>query len=112
MNRHVFRDEDELLRAWFSRQVLQTPDNGFSDKVVRKVRRRIWLRRGILSVAVAAGIFLAWLPLSQLAILIGDGLLALDYQFWIPAVEVELTPLHVSAILASLAPLAIPLLED
>ena len=112
MNRHVYRDEDDLLRAWFSRQDSQTPDNGFSARLVRRLKRRIWLRRGILSAAIAAGIFLAWLPLSQLAILIGDGLLALDYQVWIPAVEVELTPLHVTAILALLAPLAIPLLED
>ena len=112
MNRHVFRDEDDLLRAWFSRQVSETPDNDFSGKVVRRVRRRIWLRRGILSVAIAAGIFLAWLPLSQLAILIGDGLLALDYRFWIPAVDVELTPLHVTAILALLAPLTVAFLED
>ncbi len=112
MNRHVYRDEDDWLRAWFSRQVSQTPDSGFSGIVVRKLRRRIWLRRGILSAAIAAGVFFAWLPLSQLAIFMGHGLLALDYQFPIPAVELELTLMYVLAILALLTPLAIPLLED
>ena len=55
--------EDLKLEALFRSDPL--PDNGFSARVVSRVRRRIWVRRLSLPVALVIGASIAAGPLLQ-----------------------------------------------
>ena len=57
--------EDQLLESMFA----STPvaDDGFSTRVVTKIRHRIWVRRLALPVAMVVGGAIAIKPASQLA---------------------------------------------
>lgn len=57
-------DEDLRLQDMFRSDPI--PDNGFSDRVVRRVRRRLWVRRLLVPAATAAGGLVAVGPASQL----------------------------------------------
>jgi len=57
--------EDRLLESMF--ESLPIADDGFSVKVVRKIRRRLWLRRLTLPVAASIGGLIAFKPLAGLA---------------------------------------------
>lgn len=57
-------DEDLRLQDMFRSDPI--PDNGFSDRVVRRVQRRLWMRRLLVPVATAAGGLVAVGPASQL----------------------------------------------
>jgi hypothetical protein len=58
-------DTDLKLESLFRSQPVQ--DDGFSVKVVSRVRRRIWVRRLALPVAITVGTLIAAKPLLQLA---------------------------------------------
>ena len=64
MAEHRMDDEDRRLQDMFRSDPM--PDNGFSDRVVRRVRRRLWMRRLLVPVATAAGGLVAVGPASQL----------------------------------------------
>lgn len=64
MAEHRKDDEDLRLQDMFRSDPI--PDNGFSDRVVRRVRRRLWMRRLLVPVATAAGGLVAVGPASQL----------------------------------------------
>ena len=53
-------DEDLALEAMFAAEPIA--DDGFSDRVLARIRRRLWLRRLALPVAATAGIALAFRP--------------------------------------------------
>lgn len=57
--------EDLKLESLFRSQPVR--DNGFSVNVVSRVRRRIWVRRLALPVAITIGTLIAAKPLLQLA---------------------------------------------
>lgn len=57
-------DEDRRLQDMFRSDPI--PDNGFSDRVVGRVRRRLWMRRLLVPVATAAGGLVAVGPASEL----------------------------------------------
>lgn len=57
--------EDEMLAALFRSEPIA--DDGFSDRVVRRIRRRLWLRRLALPTAAAIGAAIALKPLASLA---------------------------------------------
>ena len=57
--------EDLKLESLFRLQPVQ--DDGFSVNVVSRVRRRIWVRRLALPVAITIGTLIAAKPLLQLA---------------------------------------------
>jgi hypothetical protein len=57
-------EEDAALEALFRRDAL--PDNGFSRRVVARIRRRLWLRRLLVPVAVVVGSLVAVGPASAL----------------------------------------------
>ncbi len=60
--------EDLKLEALFrSEPVL---DDGFSVRIVSRVRRRMWVRRLSLPTAFVAGVMIAAKPLTQLASLV------------------------------------------
>jgi hypothetical protein len=56
--------EDRLLESMFQSE--SVADNGFSDRVVGRIRRQIWVRRLALPVAMVAGAAIALKPASQL----------------------------------------------
>ncbi len=56
--------EDQLLEAMFRSETIA--DDGFSGRVVRRIRRGIWVRRLALPIAMAAGGSIAIKPMSQL----------------------------------------------
>ena len=64
MAEHIRDDEDRMLEAMFASDPIA--DDGFSGRVVRKVRRRIWVRRLTLPIAVLVGATIAFKPLVGL----------------------------------------------
>jgi len=56
--------EDQLLESLLGSEPIA--DDGFSDRVVRRLRRRMWLRRLALPVAAAVGATIALKPLATL----------------------------------------------
>lgn len=55
--------EDRLLESLF--QSAPIKDDGFSDRIVKKVRRQLWLRRLTLPIAAAVGGAIAIRPLAE-----------------------------------------------
>ena len=58
--------EDRLLESLFAAEPIA--DDGFSAKVVTRIRRRLWLRRLALPVAMVVGGAIAVKPASELVI--------------------------------------------
>lgn len=56
--------EDELLTSLFAAEPIA--DDGFSDRVMRKLRLRLWARRLTLPVAALVGFAVAVNPLLEL----------------------------------------------
>ncbi len=56
--------EDRLLESMFQSE--SVADNGFSDRVLRRIRRQIWVRRLALPVAMVAGAAIALEPAARL----------------------------------------------
>ncbi len=67
--------EDARLEQLFASEPIA--DNGFSMGIVRRLRRRLWIRRLALPVAAAVGASIAFEPLVTLAISLGNVLQAL-----------------------------------
>ncbi len=62
--------EDRFLESMF--ESASIADDGFSAKVVRRVRRRLWLRRLALPVAALIGGAIAVRPLATLITVLAD----------------------------------------
>jgi hypothetical protein len=58
--------EDRLLESMFASEPIA--DDGFSSRVVTRIRRRIWLRRLALPVAMLIGGAIAIKPASQIVV--------------------------------------------
>ena len=58
--------QDRLLESVFLSEPI--PDDGFSDKIVLTIRRRIWINRLALPVAALIGAAFALKPAAQLVI--------------------------------------------
>lgn len=57
--------EDLKLEALFRSEPV--PDNGFSGRIVARIRRRMWLQRLTLPAAIGTGAMIALKPVAQLA---------------------------------------------
>ena len=57
--------EDLKLESMFRSEPV--PDNGFSANVLQRVRRRMWIRRLSLPLAISLGIAISAKPLLQIA---------------------------------------------
>lgn len=57
--------EDRLLESMFDAEPIA--DNGFSERILRRIRRRLWLRRLALPVAVLVGATFAIEPAVDFA---------------------------------------------
>ena len=58
--------EDRLLSAMFQADGTEIADDGFSDQIVRRIRRQMWVRRLALPIAMVVGAAIAVKPASQL----------------------------------------------
>ncbi len=83
--------EDRMLEAMF--QARPVADDGFSRRVVSRIRRRLWVRRLALPIAMLIGGAIAIKPLSQLVVAgsklltaVPDGLLEMPVS-WLPQME-------------------------
>ncbi len=83
--------EDRLLESMFSLEPIA--DEGFSERIVRRIRRRLWLRRLAVPVAVLLGAAIAVEPvvslfqaMTGLSSLMPDTLFHLP-EGWIPQLQ-------------------------
>ena len=58
-------EQDRMLESMFESAPLA--DNGFSGQIVRRIRRKLWIRRITLPAAVLLGGLVAFQPLVALA---------------------------------------------
>lgn len=61
-------EEDRRLEALFRSPAI--PDDGFSDRVVRRVQRGVWVRRWTLPIAAAIGGLIAAGPVMDMLALL------------------------------------------
>ncbi len=60
--------EDRKLEALFRSEPVA--DNGFSERIVKRIRRRMWIKRLTLPTAIGLGTIIAGKPMAQLATLV------------------------------------------
>jgi len=104
--------EDRLLDSLFSAEAIA--DDGFSERIVGKIRRRLWLRRLTLPVAVAIGGAIALKPAvavfsvaTQLLAAV-PAELAVSATNWIPSLQLVVT----GGLLLAVAMFGLRILED
>lgn len=104
--------EDRLLESLFESAPIA--DDGFSARVVTKIRRRLWLRRLALPVAVAIGGVFAIKPLAALVTLIVglSGLLPQDTLLSVAHFVPKLQYIVLGAMLLGAGLLGLGALED
>jgi hypothetical protein len=64
MAERIKDETDRLLDSMFASEPVA--DDGFSARIVKKVRRRIWVRRLTLPVATLIGGLIAFKPLTEM----------------------------------------------
>jgi hypothetical protein len=64
MAEHIKDEQDRLLESMFASEPIA--DDGFSARIVHRVRRRMWLRRVTLPVATVIGLLVSFKPLTTL----------------------------------------------
>ena len=117
-DRPVTPEEEGRLSELFEALTPPLEDEGFSANVVRRIRRRVWLRRVVLGTAVIVGGVLAFGPLSELSVLISglpvllsEGLVTVATSWNDPAWLAQNRMILIMAVLAASIPVAIRLLD-
>ena len=117
-DRPVTPEEESRLSELFEALTPPLEDEGFSAAVVRRIRRRAWLRRVVLGAAVVVGGALALGPLSELSVLVSgvpvllsEGLVTVATSWNDPAWLAQNRMILILALLAVASPGAIRLLE-
>ena len=117
-DRPVTPEEEGRLSELFEALTPPLEDEGFSANVLRRIRRRVWLRRVVLGTAVVVGGALALGPLSELSVLLSgvpvllsDGLITVATSWNDPAWLAQNRMVLMLAILAVSMPGAIRLLD-
>ena len=117
-DRSVTPEEEGRLSELFEALTPPVEDEGFSANVVRRIRRRAWLRRVVLGAAVVVGGVLAFGPLSELSVLLSgvpvllsDGLITVATSWNDPAWLAQNRLVLVMVVLAASIPGAIRLLD-
>ena len=118
LDRPLTPDEEGRLSELFETLTPPLEDKGFSADVLRRIRRRAWLRRAVLGTAVIVGGILALGPLSELSVLLSglpalfsEGLIAVATSWNDPAWLAQNRIALILAVLAASVPGAIRLLE-
>ena len=104
--------EDRLLESMFRSEPIA--DDGFSDRIVKRIRRRLWLRRLALPVAMVVGSGIAVKPVSELALAAGKLLTVLPQDLL--SVPTDIVPtiqlVVIGAMLLAAGGLGMRLIED
>ena len=118
LERPLAPDEEGRLSELFETLTPPLEDEGFSADVLRRIRRRAWLRRAVLGTAAIVGGVLALGPLSELSILLSglpallsEGLVTVATSWNDPAWLAQNRIALILAVLAASVPGAIRLLE-
>jgi len=104
--------EDAWLESLLSAEFIA--DDGFSDRVVGKIRRKLWLRRLTLPVAAAVGGTIAFKPALALLTLASQLLIVVPSEFevstaeWLPSPYLIVT----GGMLLAAAMLGVRMLEE
>ena len=117
-DRPVSPEGEGRLTELFETLTPPLDDEGFSATVLGRIRRRVWLRRGVLGTAAVVGGVLAFGPLSELSVLISgvpvllsDGLISIATSWNDPAWLAQNRMILILILLAVASPGAIRLLE-
>ena len=105
-------EQDRLLESMFESAPIA--DNGFSDQIVRRVRRKLWLRRITLPVAVVIGLLIAFRPMAALVTGVYELLLSMPGDL-VPSLEGSLPSLQLivtGALVLGVAMFSLSMLED
>lgn len=118
LDRPLTPDEEGRLSELFETLTPPLEDEGFSAEVLRRIRRRAWLRRAVLGTAVIVGGILALGPLSELSVLLSglpallsEGLVTVATSWNDPAWLAQNRIALILAVLAASVPGAVRLLE-
>ena len=118
LDRPMSPEEEGRLSELFEALTPPLEDEGFSAIVVRRIRRRRWVRRAVLGTAALVGGALALGPLSELSVLLSglpallsEGLITVATSWNDPAWLAQNRSILIMAILAASIPGAIRLLE-
>ena len=112
MAERIKDEQDRMLEAMFASEPIA--DDGFSARVVSKVRRRIWLRRLTLPVATLVGALVAVKPLTELvAVIAGLVQMIPEDVLGVSAVVIpQLPTLVLGAMLLAACLIGMRMLED
>jgi hypothetical protein len=104
--------EDKFLESLFGAETIA--DNGFSKRVVVKIRRRQWLQRLTLPIAAAIGAAIAFKPAvaafsiaTQLLVAVPNEIVA-SVTDWVPSLQMVVT----GGMLLAVAMFGLRMLED
>lgn len=96
--------EDRKLEALFRSDGIE--DHGFSELIVRRIRRRVWIRRWTLPIAMAIGGLIAVKPavellslLPALVALVPEPVKAVPLE-WLPQLPMVMTGLAAAGAMA------------
>ena len=103
------QQDDERLRGLFREAM--PPDDGFSDRVLRRIGRRKRIRQAVLYLAGGLGLAIAARPATELLMAAGDWMTASLGQSAVLAAD-RFEPMIVVVVLGLLSPFLVNLLED
>ena len=118
LDRPMSPEEEGRLSELFEALTPPLEDDGFSALVVRRIRRRRWVRRAVLGTAAVVGGVLALGPLSELSVLLSgvpallsEGLITAATSWNDRAWLAQNRLILIMAVLAASMPAAIRLLD-
>ena len=104
--------EDRLLESMFGAAPIA--DNGFSGQIVKRIRRKLWIRRITLPVAVLVGLLMAFRPMAAVVKSVYELLLSMPGDL-VPSLEGTLPSLQLivtGALILVVALVSLSMLED
>ena len=105
------QQDDERLRGLFREAMPPVADDGFSDRVLRRIGRRKRIRQVVLYLAAGLGLAIAARPATELLMAAGDWMTASLGQSAVLAAD-RFEPMVVVVVLGLLSPFLVSLLED
>ena len=112
MAERIKDEQDRLLESMFE----STPiaDDGFSGQIVRRIRRKLWIRRVTLPLAVLLGLLVAFRPMAAVVKGVYDLLLSMPGDL-VPSLAGTLPSLQLivtGALILVVAMFSLSMLED
>ncbi len=104
--------EDRVLESMFDAAPIA--DNGFSGQIVKRIRRKLWIRRVTLPLAVLLGLLVAFRPMAAVVKGVYDLLLSMPGDL-VPSLAGTLPSLQIivtGALILVVAMFSLSMLED